>query len=341
MSSSQRSIISYVPQPYFVEGTCSNTPLTGADYIENARGIFSPDLSDYCTVVPDVGVNEFGIRIIYAASPAYLVAISMSAGFIGCSLLTYADDGAGEPDLDTAFNEDIYCAFGSYVGTNGNQLATFAHSSQNEVHTFCRAPLPGVISGGQTNLMFHSVGTAKQSPAFGGDLIIVRKPDDVTARPHARFIIGTFFVGIEIPVAIDPRSFSWSLGLENERYQSRGGGAISSDSSVIRRSSGEIVKIANNTIVGMEVMASGPNVFVPNLFDLTKVNTSYPFVFSPYPTTAVSVNSLTAELANLTARQNFFSIYGFLEDPLEFQIGEYRDGLNTEYTARFRIKETR
>ena len=110
-----------------------------------------------------------------------------------------------------------------------------------------------------------------------------------------------------------------------------------------RMASGEFIKIGNNTIVGTEVTAVSPILadLVPNLFDLTKVNNSYPILFSPYPVGAIPVSSLTVEEANLTARQNFYSIYGFLDDSLELLTGEYRDGLNTEYRARFRIQETR
>lgn len=79
----------------------------------------------------------------------------------------------------------------------------------------------------------------------------------------------------------------------------------------------------------------------PNFFDMTKVNNSYPVLFSPYPMPAITASGITAEEANGTARQNFYSIYGFLDNPIEFLTGEYRDGLDTEYKARFRIQETR
>jgi hypothetical protein len=79
----------------------------------------------------------------------------------------------------------------------------------------------------------------------------------------------------------------------------------------------------------------------PNFFDLIKANTSYPLLLNPYPIPLVEVSSYTVDQLNLTARQNFYAIYGFFEDPLETQVGEYRDGLDSEYRARFRIRETR
>ena len=59
------------------------------------------------------------------------------------------------------------------------------------------------------------------------------------------------------------------------------------------------------------------------------------------PIGPIAVSSYTVDQLNLTARQNFYSIYGFFEDPLETQVDAYRDGLDSEYRARFRIRETR
>lgn len=341
---SQNSIINYAPQPYFLEGSCSVVDYIDTDTIENPSGLFDPDLSNFTTVVPDSGVSEFGIKVTYPRLGDHLSTIDMSAALIGCSMLTY-EDATGSPDYDTVFNEDIICAMGTGIGTEGNQLITFAHSSQNEVRTFCRTPLPGIISGGQTNLNFHGLGTSKTTPTNSiSNITFSRSAANVTARPHVRLIIGHFFVGVDIPVTIDPNSFSWHLGLKTQRFFARDEGAKSSEGTLSRRASGEIIKIPNERIVGINVtdVSSEFDIDVySNFFDLTKVNNSYPLLFNPYPVGAIPVSSLTAELANLTARQNYFSIYGFLEDSLEFSTGAYRDGLDSEYRARFRIQETR
>jgi hypothetical protein len=67
-------------------------------------------------------------------------------------------------------------------------------------------------------------------------------------------------------------------------------------------------------------------------------------LFNAYPHqtiyTASFVNA-TPVNENLLARENFFSIYGFLDGRIELQNGEFKDGLDSEYRARFRIQETR
>ena len=45
----QNSIISYVPQPYFVAGAAALVGDTAIASIENSAGIFAPDLSDFAT----------------------------------------------------------------------------------------------------------------------------------------------------------------------------------------------------------------------------------------------------------------------------------------------------
>ena len=156
---SQNSTIVYTPQPYYTATTASVTDYVAIDTVENRPGVLDPDLSNFTTVIPNSGVSEFGIRINFSNITAPYEAIDMSCALVGCSMLTYEDSG-GNPDLDTVFNEDIVCAMAELIGTNGNQLITYAHSSQNEIRTFGREPLPGIIAGGQTNLVFHGLGPA-------------------------------------------------------------------------------------------------------------------------------------------------------------------------------------
>ena len=80
---------------------------------------------------------------------------------------------------------------------------------------------------------------------------------------------------------------------------------------------------------------------MPNLFDFVKANTSYPMLFNPYPIGPIVESTMTVDEVNLTARQNFFSIYGFMPDPMDVQTDDYRDGINSLYRARFKVEETR
>lgn len=337
----QNSIISYVPQPYFISGSCSVVPFLSVDSVENGDGLFDPSLSDFVTIVANSGASSFGIRISFDRTSDHLTDTNMCMGFIGCSLITYEDDGSGSPDLDTAFSEDILLGLDQEVGTESDTQISYSHNSQNNINSFCGLEMPGIISGGTVNVMFHGLGKSTTSTTVTTEAIFIRTPADTALRPHSRAIIGHMFVGVELPIIVDPKSFTWSLKVNNESSTARDAGRISSDGTLLRQSSCEIIKIPNENLVGSVFVTTNDKKTVPNFFDLTKVNNSYPILLSPYPIEAVNSTGLTAEQANLTARQNFFSIYGFMDNSFEFQPGEYRDGLDSEYRARFRIRETR
>lgn len=350
----QNSIIGYAPQPYFIDqpgwsSQCTVDVVSGS--VENEAGIFDPDLSNYTTIIPPSGTNGFYADIYFSKDDVHLVNESMMVGLIGCSLKTYEDDGGG-PDYDTEFEEDIVCSIktSSVLATDIWHVG-YAHNSNNELKRFCGTSMPGIISGGTSNLIIPECGKAKGSGNQGAVTVeLWRLSANVTARPHAYFTIGHLFIGVEVPIVIDPTTFSWKMGLKNARFFSRDEGAISSDGTLIRSATGQIIKIINENIIGSEVTAISPSgagfdipsavTYSANFIDLSKVNNSYPIVLNPYPYSA-QANIITVEGFNLTARQNFFSIYGFLDNAFEFTPGEYRDGLNSEYKARFRIQETR
>lgn len=342
---SQQSIISYTPQPYYIDSTyCSVENYYDVASFENEDGLLDPDLSNYTVVIPNSGDNEFGIRVKTSVNRAWLSGLPVSCGFIGCAMLTYEDDG-GSPDLETEFSEDIVCAIVNDTGTQGTQVISYAHNSQDQIKGPCGTQMPGIISGGRTNVLFSSMGTSGTDAEIWTSASFVRDPANVTARPHARLIIGHFFNGIDIPITIDPRTFQWSMQAQSQRFRARDFGTLSSEGTMIRECTFDTIKLDIYKLMGIQITdidaTEGGIDYVPNLFDLTKVNNSYPILFNPYPYAAVGVNSMTTEIANYYARQNFFSIYGFLDGALNIQSDEYREGLNSEYRARMRIMETR
>ena len=338
----QNSIICYVPQPYFRTGAYSITAYTAISSIENTAGIFDPDLSNYTTVIPTSGSATFAVQIGFAKQSSHLAATDMTVGLIGCSLLTYENDG-GSPDLDTEFSENVSCLMSSNIGSVASELFSFAHNSQDSIDTFNQTPMPSVISGGRTNLIFNGLGYSSAGSTATMYVTIERTAAAAAARPHAKLIIGHLFVGVDLPVIIDPRVFAWTLEIENQRFIARDFGAIPSDGTLVKRAVGEFIKMVGRELIGSTVTGVSPVAVssFPNFFDLTKVNTSYPLLFNPYPADLIVESTLTVDQANLTARQNFFSIYGYMPDPMEVQTDDYRDGLNSEYRARFRIEETR
>jgi hypothetical protein len=338
----QNSVISYVPQPFYADGTATVVNQSQVASITNGVGIFNPDLSDYAEVIPNSSQSSFAIKIDFAKTSAHLSDHDLTIGLIGCSLLTYEDSG-GSPDTDTEFSEDITCKLSANISAVTSEVISFSHNSPDTINTFDKSPMPGIVAGGRSNIIFGGMGAAGSGATGTIYVTIERTAANVSARPHAKLIIGHLFIGGDIVVTIDPRTFSWTLYIENQRFKARDFGAINSDGTLVKRANGEVIKIDNYQLIGSQVTGVSPVAvtITPNLFDLIKVNTSYPLLFNPYPVAATLASGVTAEALNYHARQNFFSIYGFMADPIELQTGEYRDGLNTEYRARFRIEETR
>jgi hypothetical protein len=338
----QDSIISYVPQPFYVDGTATIVNYTNVAAITNSPGIFDPDLSNYTEVEPTSSAASFAVQIDFNKQSGHLANHDLTLALVGCALLTYEDSG-GSPDLDTEFSEDITCKMSANISAVTSELVGYAHNSQDTIHTFDKTPLPSVISGGRSNIVFAGMGAAAAGATGTVYVTIERTAANVAARPHAKLLIGHLFIGADVLITLDPRTFAWTLNVENQRFVARDFGAINSDGTLVKRVTGEIIKIDNYKLIGSEITGVSPiaATVTPSFFDLVKVNTSYPLLFNSYPRPAVLASGVTIDDLNYTARQNFFSVYGFMADPLELNVGEFRDGLNTEYRARFRIQETR
>lgn len=355
------SIISYPLQPFYTGAvapfslTDSGTTLATPAFT-NESGITTPDLSDYTTINAASGEQFFQFTAdAYVDTKSLLFSDKMTIALIGCALLTYEDDGGG-PDLDTLYYEDITCSVYASLSSVPlfNDNKTFAHNSSNRISTIDDVQLPGIISGGLVNLVCSDLPASIQ--ADGGNELSVRftvyrSSANVTDRPHAKLIVGHLFVGADLTVNIDPNSFSWSLVAANQKHTARDFGRIISEGSLVRRCSGELVKIEHRNITGSTVESTTtvggsvvPNgvALSPNLFDLAKANSSYPVLMNPYPKRIENgVTTETAEDFNLSARQNFFSIYGFMESGIELRNGQFRNGVSSLYGARFSITETR
>lgn len=336
------STISYTPQPYFGAGAASVTGLSDVGSIENADGILDPNLSNYTTIIPTVSATQFQFGVDFNTQGRFLFGdMNFTVALIGCVMLTYEDDGGGSPDYDTEYCEPLHVQTSSEVGTDTSNKDTYAYNSQNDIRTFERVELPGIITGGTTNLVFGAgtLGTGGSSIDPVTTTFKFYRGVLAASRPHAILKIGHMFVGIDVPVQLDPRTFTWGMSIDNERFRSRGNGMISSDGAVLRRSSFDAIKMNYSNVGGFEVADDASYVLAPNLFDLVKVNNSYPVLFNPYPYAYASPFGGVAN--TLLSRQNFFSIYGFLEGDAAVSVGDYRNGLETDYRASFRIEETR
>lgn len=364
MSTNHISTISYVPQPFFYPSGGSqylcevsltaDSPYAEWESMTNEEGLFNPKLADATEFVtslnnqsPYVGESlAFTISFGHFKNGISNMRGTTTVALIGCSLLSYADDGSGDPDPDTEREEFITYTLETtnLVQGSTNSGKGFAYNSNNKITTFCAERMPSVISGGQCNLIVSGLGKFQAGAAEAEVRVIIHAYR--IGRKHLKFKVGHLFVGMDLDVNTDPRSFVWGLGVENERAQSRNYSAISSDGTLRREVSGDFYKMGYYDLNGSEIrFIHADNIIETiypdaNVLDMIKSNTSYPILFNPYPYGAVD-GTLTKEQFTMMGRQNFFSVYGFFKSFVDIQTGEYREGLNTNYKMKFRVEETR
>lgn len=103
----QKSIISYVPQPFFRSSTVTVSKLLDVDIMRNPSGLLDPDLTNYTELISTNGGSVMACKVEFDANTAWLEGQKMTVAMIGCSMTTYEDDGTGNPDLSTATAEDF------------------------------------------------------------------------------------------------------------------------------------------------------------------------------------------------------------------------------------------
>lgn len=363
-SSNQISAISYVPQPFFYPPDGSSHPFEVSldvasgyaawESVTNAEGIFDPRLSNAAELVtslnnqsPNVGLSTaFTVSFSHFKNGISNMRGTTTVALIGCSLLSYADDGLGNPDLTTEREEFITYSIettGLVDGANDSGKG-FAYNSNNKVTSFGAELQPSIISGGQCNLIVSGL----DNPAAGAseaEVTVILHAARI-GRRHLKFSVGHLFVGIDVLVNQNPDVFSWRIGVMNDRQPTRDYGHINSDGTLIRRASGEIVRVPYHMLNGSEIRNIHSDNLVetiypdPNLLDMVKSNVSYPILFNPYPAGPYT-GTLTKEQFTMMARQNFFAIYGYFEEDVDVQTDANKDGLNTNYRMRYRVAETR
>lgn len=355
------SRFAYVPQPFFKAGDCTVELISGWDSVQSPENIFDPKLSKFATFWSDTagtqtdGTHVFKITFdydLYGHLRTNEIQTPFTVALIGCSLTNYPGESGdpNTPDLtkpsDERFNYIIETS--GLVTSGADSGKGFAFASNNNVSGFCNSNMPGIISGGNVNLIvsglgrFHPNGTAE---------VTVTLDSWFMGSRHLKLEVGTLFVGAEINVNLNPDSFEWSARVNNDRAKTRDEGAISGDGTIVRTATGEVQQSDLWVVSGGEVRTRQQNGYNNNMvarhmymnanfFDLMKANTSYPVLFNPFPLDAVD-GDLTVDQFKLSARQNFFSIYGNLENGISVQNAQFRDGLSSKYRTRFRVEETR
>lgn len=364
MSTNTESIISYVPQPFFYppgddEYPCevdltADSPYAEWESMTNEEGLFSPKLADATEFVtslnnqsPNVGKSTaFTVSFAHSKNGISNMRGTTTVALIGCSLLSYDDDGSGNPVPETEREEFItYTLETTNLVDGANDSGKgFAYNSNNKITSFCASQLPSIISGGQCNLIVSGLSKFTSGASQAEVRVIIHAAR--VGRRHLKFRVGHLFVGMDLSLKMNPDTFAWGLRVDNERARSRNFSAINSDGTLLRTVSAESNRMDYYSINGSEIRFIHADNLVQsiypdaNVLDMIKCNTSYPILFNPYPYPAVD-GTLTKEQFTMMGRQNFFSVYGFFENDVEVQTDDFRDGLNTLYRMRFRVQETR
>jgi hypothetical protein len=196
-----------------------------------------------------------------------------------------------------------------------------------------------VISGGAFNIIH----TGFTGPAVKGAPTRRDAVFTITGLTAGQFNVGYFFFGQDLPLQLNPNTFSWKARIINERAFSRSLSPISSDGIIQRSVTMDIINIALSQMHGQSVgLNPDPVDDITNFMRVIMANTGQPMLLNAYPYSAIDLgSSITNEQMLLLIRQNFFSIYGFAAQDLNFSPSTEGSGLQTQYNLRMDFNETR
>ena len=197
-----------------------------------------------------------------------------------------------------------------------------------------------LFGSGVTNIVFHDLPSSVLTSGVEFELAL-----DGGSLGSKSVYVGSVFVGLQIPLWLNPETFTFGSEVSNDRFRSRAGVAYSSSGVLQRNVSFEVVRAGLETVHGIGPDFYTDDVPQPNLFRAAIATIGQPMLFSPYPYPLTgqawgdSVGDVNQRL--LSIRQNFFSLYGLLERNLEIGIREGAKELNSDYRARLRFVEVR
>lgn len=197
-----------------------------------------------------------------------------------------------------------------------------------------------LFGSGVSNIVFHDLPVSVLTTGVSFELAL-----DAGNLGSVSIYLGSVFVGLQIPLWLDPDTISWGNEVSNDRFASRAG-VVYSSNGVLRRSVAfRVVRAGLETLHGIGSDFYGGDVPSPNIFRAAIAAIGQPMLFSPYPyplTNASwgdSVGDVNERL--LSIRQNFFSLYGNLQRNLDLTVVPGTSGLDSEYSARMRFTEVR
>lgn len=301
---------------------------TGVDSITDANAAASPVLADYSTLV--VGAA--------ATSATFTTSLAMNpddAALGGSVTVALLGVRVSPMTLDTVMRATMT------VGANTYESAAALYGQEMD-RTLPGGLLEGheLFGSGVTNIVFHDLPVSVLTTGVEFNLAL-----DAGTIASTTIRIGSVFVGLQIPLNVNPRGFGWSIEPINDRFRSRAGVNYSSNGVMQRVCSFEAQRSSFELISGIGSTFYSAGVPVPNLFRASLASIGQPMLLSPYPypltNQAWSGTVSDVDQRVMSVRQNFFSMYGLLDRSADTSIEEYNQELKTEYRTRLRFGEVR
>jgi len=197
-----------------------------------------------------------------------------------------------------------------------------------------------LFGSGVTNLVFHDLPVSVLTSGVEFELAL--DAGDIASKSIR---IGSVFLGLQIPLEFNPRTFSWSVGKVNDEFDSRAGVRYASNGILRRTVSFDAQLMALETITGFGADFYTDSVPLPSMFRAGIANIGQPMLLSPYPYAVTGqdwdASSVDVNERLFSIRQNFFSLYGLLDRSADFSIEAFNADLGTQYRGRFRFIEVR
>jgi hypothetical protein len=298
---------------------------TGVDSISDASAAANQILGDYSTLNVASGASSAAFTVDLALNPDSAVLDgSVTVALLGLRMTPL--------EFDTVMR----CTM--TVGSTTYESAAPIYGQEMN-RTLPAASVGHELFGsGVTNLVFHDLPASVLTTGVEFELAL-----DAGDIGSTSVYVGSVFVGLQIPLWLNPDTFTFGSDVSNDRFRSRAGVMYSSSGVLQRTVSFEVVKADLENVHGIGADFYANDVPAPNIFRAAIANIGQPMLFSPYPypltdqAWADSVSDVDQRL--LSVRQNFFSLYGLLERQLDISVREGSKDLGATYRARMRFVE--
>lgn len=302
----------------------------GVSSITDPNAAANPILGDYSTLVltSDATEANFETSLSMLPNDAELNGL-VTVALLGIRMTPMDTDTVMRAELTVGSN-----TYQSAAAIYGQSMDRALPSGSSDAHT--------LFGSGVTNIVFHDLPVSVLSSSVQFTLAL--DAGDIASKS---ICIGSVFLGLQIPLQLNPRTFTWSVDVLNDRYRSRAGVDYSSNGVMIRNCTFEVQRASFELLSGIGADFYTDSVPIPNLFRAGIANIGQPMLLSAYPHPVVDAAWFSESVVGnvpqrlLSVRQNFFAIYGLLERAAEMTVDEYNEGIGTEYRTRYRFGEVR